>query len=62
MLLFLWKSADAVQKAEEAKTQWIHREFDISHVAQSVAQESRKLFAPRLVVVRGPDSDLAADR
>ena len=52
VFLLLRTSADAVEKAEAAKMQWIHREIDIPGAAQSVLLESGKVFAPRLVVVK----------
>ena len=52
VLVFLSSSADAMKAADEAKTLEITTETSIPFAARSVAQSSRKVFAPRLVVLR----------
>jgi hypothetical protein len=52
VLVFLSSSADAMKAADEAKTLEITSATSIPFVASSVAESSRKVFAPRLVVLR----------
>ena len=52
VFLFLSSSADAARKADETKTLAIHTTKEIALATQSVAQASRRIFAPRLVVLR----------
>lgn len=52
LLVFVSSSADAVREAEAAKTHDIRNEADIARVAVATAERSRKVFAPRLVVLR----------
>ena len=52
ILLFVWSSADAVREAEAAKTSNIRTVIDADVAAATIAARSRKVFAPRLVVIR----------
>jgi hypothetical protein len=50
--VFFKSSSDAVRQAEEAKAGEIRSTHEIGAVTGSVAQQSRKIFSPRLVVLK----------
>lgn len=50
--LFFSFTSDAVRKAEEARAAEIRSTREIEAVTRSVAQQSRKIFSPRLVVLK----------
>ena len=52
IFLFVSSSADAVRQAEAAKTSQIRTAMDADAAAATIAARSRKVFAPRLVVLR----------
>lgn len=52
LLLFLSSSSDAIREAERSKTLSVHTEFDIQQAANAIARRSRRVFGPRLVVLR----------
>ena len=52
LLLFVSSSSDAVRDAERAKIGEIRTVADIGTAATAIAARSRKVFAPRLVVLR----------
>jgi hypothetical protein len=52
VLVFLSSSADAMKAADKAKTLEIGTHTSIPLAARSVVESSRKVFAPRLVVLR----------
>jgi hypothetical protein len=52
VLFFLSSSADAVQEAETSKAVTVTSPAEIDRAAQLIAQRSRKVFGPRLVVIR----------
>jgi hypothetical protein len=51
-LFFLSASADSVREAESAKTVAVTSLTEIRHAADAIARRSRKVFGPRLVVIR----------
>jgi hypothetical protein len=52
VLFFLSSSADAVRDAEQAKTAVVQTAGEIQEAARAIARRSRKVFGPRLVVLR----------
>jgi hypothetical protein len=52
ILLLLSSSADAVRDAERAKTVDLTSSGDIDQAARAIAARSRKVFGPRLVILR----------
>ena len=52
VLFFLSSSADAVRDAEQAKTAVVQTAGEIREAAVAIARRSRKVFGPRLVVLR----------
>ncbi len=52
VLFFLSSSADAVREAERSKTVTVTSLGEIDHAARAIARRSRKVFGPRLVVLR----------
>lgn len=52
VLVFASSSADALRKAEEAKSQSIGETRDVAIAARTIAHQGRQTFAPRLVVLR----------
>ena len=52
VLLFLSSSADTVREAERSKTVAVTSVGEIEQAASDIARRSRKVFGPRLVVLR----------
>ena len=52
MLFFLSSSASSVQEAEQSKTMAVGSVAEIQQAARAIARRSRKVFGPRLVVLR----------
>jgi hypothetical protein len=52
VLFFLSSSAESVQEAERSKSIAVSSRFEIQQAAHAIAARSRKVFGPRLVVVR----------
>jgi hypothetical protein len=52
VLMFLSSSADAVREAETTKAVAVTSPSAVRHAAQAIARRSRRVFGPRLVVVR----------
>jgi hypothetical protein len=52
VLLFFSSSADAVREAEHSKNVTVTSLPEIDHAAHAIARRSRKVFGPRLVVIR----------
>jgi hypothetical protein len=52
VLFFLSSSADAVRDAEKSKTMAVATVGEIRSAAYAIAQRSRKVFGPRLVILR----------
>jgi hypothetical protein len=52
VLFFLSSSADAVREAERSKTLAVTSPIEIDLAARAIARRSRKVFGPRLVVLR----------
>ncbi len=50
--VFFSSSSDAVRQAEEARAHEIRSTHEIGAVTRSVAEQSRKIFSPRLVVLK----------
>jgi hypothetical protein len=50
--VFFSSSSDAVRQAEEARAHEIRSTYEIGAVTRSVAEQSRKIFSPRLVVLK----------
>jgi hypothetical protein len=52
VLFFLSSSANSVREAERSKTVAVTSESEIQQAADAIARRSRKVFGPRLVVLR----------
>ena len=52
VLFFLSSSADAVRDADQSKTVAVNSPDEIDRAARAIAERSRKVFGPRLVVLR----------
>jgi hypothetical protein len=52
VLFFFSSSADAVREAERSKTVAVTSPAEIDEAARAIARRSRKVFGPRLVVLR----------
>lgn len=52
VLLFISSSAEAASQAEAAKTATVTSAFEVRQAAQAIAERSRRVFGPRLTVLR----------
>jgi hypothetical protein len=52
VLIFLSSAASSVQEAEQSKTMAVGSVMEIQRAARAIANRSRKVFGPRLVVLR----------
>ena len=52
ILIFASSSADALRKAEEARTRAIRHGLEVDTAVRAIAEQGRQTFAPRLVVLR----------
>ncbi len=59
VLFFLSSSADTIREAEQSKSIAVSSVAEIRSAAQAIAARSRKVFGPRLVVVRSASSGVA---
>lgn len=52
VLFFLSSSASSIREAEDSKTVAVSSTFEVDLAARAIARRSRKVFGPRLVVLR----------